>query len=64
VKLSKPKKPPLGVMPRQIWLMRRAKDLADGIKRYLDAGYYITSVQLWCDELIKLIDEIGNSIDV
>jgi len=50
-------KPPLGVMPQQIWMEKRAKDLARAIHQYIDAGMY-EPVDEWVEELDELWQKI------
>lgn len=47
-------KPPLGVMPRDIWNRKRQKELADAMQRYLEAGKSIP--REWIDEYNELSD--------
>lgn len=48
-------KPPLGVMPREIWDKQRQKDLADAIVRYLEAGMKIPAE--WIEEYNEISDK-------
>ena len=48
-------KPPLGVMPRDIWNRKRQKELADAMQRYLEAGKSIS--REWIDEYNELSGE-------
>ena len=41
-------KPPLGVMPREIWNRKRQKDLADAMMRHLETGMKIPAE--WIEE--------------
>lgn len=52
--LEQPTKPPLGVMPRDIWNRKRQKELADAMQRYLEAGKSIP--REWIDEYNELSD--------
>ena len=45
---SKPAKPLIGVMPRNMWDLQRLRDLGEAIKRYCAAGMIIPSE--WIDE--------------
>lgn len=51
---DEPIKPPLGVMPRDIWNRKRQKELADAMQRYLEAGKSIP--REWIDEYNELSD--------
>lgn len=45
-------KPPLGLMPRNIWIDNRKSEVIDAIHRYLDAGKDVPAA--WLEELIEL----------
>ena len=45
-------KPPLGVMPRYIWVRKRQEELAAAMQRYLEAGKSIP--REWIDEYNEL----------
>lgn len=47
-------KPPLGVMPREIWNRKRQKNLADAMARYLEAGMKIPTE--WIEEYNEISD--------
>lgn len=49
-------KPPLGLMPRQIWLENRRDDIYDAIARYRDAGKDVR--RDWLNELLDLDNEM------
>jgi len=51
------KKPPIGIVPRFIWLERRYTDLQEAIKRYTDAKLNVPAE--WVDEEKILWDEIS-----
>jgi hypothetical protein len=55
-------KPPLGVMPQQIWMEKRAKELARAIHQYIDAGMY-EPVDEWVEELDELWQKIIDGWD-
>lgn len=46
-------KPPLGVMPRELWEKQRARDLFDAMLRYAKAGKAIPGE--WPQELLQLL---------
>ena len=48
------KKPPLGVMPRDIWDRKRQEELAEAMARYLDAGMKIPTE--WIEEYNEICD--------
>lgn len=48
-------KPPLGVMPRDIWNCKRRTELADAMQRYLEAGKLVPKE--WMDEYTELCEE-------
>ena len=47
-------KPPLGVIPRDMWDRKRQKELAAAMERYLEAGEKIPKE--WIDEYSEIID--------
>lgn len=49
-------KPPLGVMPRDMWDRKRKKDLADAMARYLEAGMKIPAE--WIEEYNEISDRL------
>lgn len=49
------KKPPLGVMPRDIWNHKRWTELSNAMQRYLEAGKPVPKE--WMDEYIELCEE-------
>lgn len=55
--LDQATKPPLGVMPRDIWNRKRQKELADVMQRYLEAGKSIP--REWIDEYNESSDKEG-----
>ena len=50
---TKPK-PPLGVMPRDIWERKRKEELAEAMARYLEAGMKIPTE--WIEEYNEISD--------
>ena len=50
---AKPK-PPLGVMPRDIWDQKRKEELAEAMARYLEAGMKIPTE--WIEEYNEISD--------
>ena len=50
-------KPPLGVMPRIIWLQKRADEIVRAIHEYMRDGRY-GPVESWLRELLLLVCEI------
>lgn len=50
---AKPK-PPLGVMPRDIWDRKRQEELAEAMARYLEAGMKIPTE--WLEEYNEISD--------
>lgn len=51
---KKPKKPPLGVMPRDTWDKKRKNDLRDAIERYICYGKFIPTE--WIQEYNEICD--------
>lgn len=49
-------KPPLGVMPREIWDRKRQDQLAEAMTRYLEAGYKIPKE--WFDEYNEISERL------
>lgn len=52
------KKPPLGVMPKDIWDMKRANELGMAIQRYIAEGFVIPSK--WVEEYNDLMRGFNN----
>lgn len=52
--MSELKRPPLGIMPRFIWLEHRLQDLHEAMKRYVEADKRIPSE--WMAE-VRFINE-------
>jgi hypothetical protein len=50
----KHEKPPLGIMPRYIWIEKRIEDLQRAIKEYIDAGLAIH--EEWVTELNEYVN--------
>ena len=48
------KKPPLGVMPRDIWDRKRQEELTEAMARYLEAGKRI--LKEWLEEYNEISD--------
>lgn len=55
-------KPPIGIMPRGIWILQRANDLGEAIIRYCDSGKVIP--QEWIDEYNELRGSRLNNMTV
>ena len=51
-------KPPLGIMPKIIWMKIRAEELADAIQRRTDADFHDEKLLSMIAELRKLELEI------
>lgn len=49
-------KPPIGVMPRKLWLETRIQDLGRAIYEYTQAKIY-EPVNEWLEELQGLVEE-------
>lgn len=47
-------KPPLGVMPKEIWEEKRMKDLSRAICEYINVGLYPKVLSYWLSELETL----------
>ena len=47
------RKPPLGLMPKNIWEIRRIWKISEAIDRYLEAGMKIPAE--WVDEYCELV---------
>ena len=50
--------PPIGLMPRKLWNLKRAGNIYEAMKRYNDAGYKIPDE--WFEEFEKLEKEIND----
>lgn len=48
-------KPPIGLVPRDIWQDQRKRDIIEAIRRYNDAGIRIPNY--WINELAYLVFE-------
>lgn len=48
--------PPIGIMPREVWLEKRLEELRSAIKRYIEAGYYVK--EDWVKEYNSLLEEV------
>lgn len=54
-------KPPLGIMPKNIWMHKRLNDILEAFIRYAEAGKLPPSAWLEeCMELTKAIEELEN----
>lgn len=50
-------KPPLGLMPKNIWMLQRLKDINSAITRYIESDMDIPV--LWIRERSELISSIA-----
>jgi len=57
--LNATKKPPLGIIPREKWLLLRFEDLQRAITEYTQAGL-IVRIE-WIDEYNKLAKEFAEN---
>lgn len=48
-------KPPIGLVPKDIWKLRRLKDIKEAIERYLEDGREIPME--WISEFNQLLNE-------
>lgn len=53
----KKQKPPLGVMPRQIWLEKRMQELSRAIYERMLAGIIDENVNEWSADLSNLMSD-------
>lgn len=51
------KKPPIGVMPRQLWQETRVQDLTRAIHEYIKEGRF-QPAEKWVMELAELLPEV------
>ena len=51
------KEPPLGAMPKKVWLVKRRNDIGSAIGRYASEGLEIPLD--WIDELTEIAKELG-----
>lgn len=51
--------PPLGIMPKWVWLEKRKKELREAIERYMISLYPVP--EEWVDEYNELIRIINKS---
>jgi hypothetical protein len=49
-------RPPLGVIPKDIWEYKRMQDLSRAIKEYIDCGRF-EPVKEWIEELSHLLSK-------
>ena len=47
-------KPPIGIMPRYIWVAKRKREILDAVKRFIEAGAEIPTE--WLDEYIDIVN--------
>lgn len=55
---KKLEKPPLGLMPKNIWIEKRIEDIAQAIRRYIESNFHVP--QEWIDEKEKLRKQLNN----
>jgi len=46
-------KPPIGLIPENIWEQQRIEDLSKAINRYIMNGVFSPQINIWIDELQK-----------
>lgn len=51
--LGKAEKPPIGIMPKSIWIAKRIQEINEAINRYVDAGSTVPAA--WTEELNILL---------
>ncbi|MCK5603196.1 hypothetical protein KAR91_15040 [Candidatus Pacearchaeota archaeon] len=51
-------KPPLGCMPKKIWLEARAYELSNAMANYTEAGYYDDCVTNWGIEFVEVMRQL------
>lgn len=56
-------KPPLGIMPRQIWLEKRASEIARALHENIEAGRW-GRVRGWANELTETLQLMNPSHNV
>lgn len=49
-------RPPLGVMPTDIWIQKRKQDLTRAIHEYVAARIETKSILMWIEELRDLVE--------
>lgn len=49
-------KPPIGLMPKKIWILQRINSIREAIDRYQEVNYKIPIE--WIDEYNELVDQI------
>lgn len=47
-------KPPLGIIPEKLWKENRIKQLVKAVNEWIDYSH----IEKWCEEIIKLIEEL------
>lgn len=55
---KKLERPPLGLMPKNIWIEKRIEDIAQAIRRYIESSFHVP--QEWIDEKEKLRKQLNN----
>jgi hypothetical protein len=62
IPFEEPLRPPLGVVPKSIWLQCRAEDLSRAINEYVAGGFVgverLDMVVGWCDQLSDVLLEM------
>lgn len=51
-------KPPLGLRPKEVWLMQRREEIYQAIQRYFDACPPKEIPKEWLQQLIEIEDEL------
>jgi hypothetical protein len=51
-------KPPLGIIPKEVWMKQRMIELLGAIQRYVDEDFETGSIDMWIDEFNRLRNTI------
>jgi hypothetical protein len=59
--MERPVKPPLGIIPKNIWKKQRLGELRDAVERYLEANQRVPIE--WIEEYNELLEDIRKGVD-
>ena len=54
--MNRPVKPPLGIIPKNIWKQQRMEDIREAVDRYLDANLRVPIE--WIEEYNELLEDV------
>jgi len=59
--MERPVKPPLGIIPKDMWKKQRLRELRDAVDRYLEANQRVPIE--WIEEYNELLEDIRKGVD-